>query len=129
MCKAVIAHKDHFNHEYQAWVRTLDYFLQENASLKTRLAQVVDINTDKNFVDLAEHFQNEFLLNDEFIKEMQHDIRYQHDSLKRQALAGQTAGDSGFNQHQTKLRNEMERFEKKFANLRTEFNQYLVSLL
>ncbi|HAN65497.1 MAG TPA: hypothetical protein DCQ34_04120 [Chitinophagaceae bacterium] len=125
-----ISGKEHYLHEYQAWNRALSYLLEENAYLKTRLAQVLDINTDKQFVDLAEHFQNSFIFNDELIREMEIDIRAQQEILKKSAMADLLKGDQeAFVKKQDKLRNEMEYFEKKFSQMKNEFNHYLVSHL
>ena len=125
-----ISGKEHYMHEYQAWNRALSYLLQENAYLKTRLAQVLDINTDKQFVDLAEHFQNSFIFNDELIRELEKDIRAQQEILKKADIADLLEKDQqAFVKKQDKLRNEMEYFEKKFSQMKNEFNHYLVSHL
>lgn len=124
-----ISGKEHYIHECQAWSRALEYFLQENAYMKTRLSQVVDTNTDKNFVDLAEHFQNGFLLNDEFIKDLLVDIRKQQETLKKMSDNNTLGSERLINKSQVKLRNEMQHFEKKFSLMKDEFNQYLVSHL
>lgn len=125
-----ISGKEHYLHEYQAWSRALSYLLQENAYLKTRLAQVLDINTDKQFVDLAEHFQNSFIFNDELIRELEKDIRTQQETLKKSDMATIPDKDrDAFIKKQDKLRNEMEYFEKKFSLMKNEFNHYLVSHL
>lgn len=129
MATVKISGKDHFLHEYQAWTRALDYLLQENTYLKTRLAQAVDSYTDKHFVEHAEHYQNIFLQNDDFIKEMQRDIRAQHDFLKNLSDSNSTVSDKVIQKKQIKLRNEMEHFERKFSQVKNEFNRYLVSLL
>jgi len=124
-----ISGKDQFIHEYQAWTRALDYLLQENSYLKTRLAQVVDNNTDKQFVALAEHYHNLFLQNDDFIKEMLRDIRVQQEFLKNLTDSHSVAPEKAILKKQVKLRNEMEHFERKFSQMKNEFNQYLVSHL
>ena len=66
---------EHYRHEYLTWERMLDFFKQENAFLKTRLSQVVDKKTDRDFLAYAEHFQNQFIIKDEFI-EMRFNITF-----------------------------------------------------
>lgn len=100
----------------------LDYFKQENTFLKNRLAEVVDQRTDKDFLALAEQFQNKFIIKDEYIDELRHDINAQENILSRKE---EIVIDNTLVKRQEKLRNEMEYFEKDFNQLRNEFNKYL----
>ena len=53
-----------FEHEYNAWMRKIEFFSQENALLKYRLSEMVDNNEGNNFLQMAKYFQNELLLKD-----------------------------------------------------------------
>jgi len=114
--------------ECMAWERLLDFFKQENSYLKTRLSEVLDNKTDKDFLALAEHFQNQFILKDEFVDEMLHDAREQEKNLH--ILAEKKAAiEERLIKKQQKMRNEMEFLEKDFNRMKNEFNKYLVSVL
>ena len=114
--------------ECMAWERLLDFFKQENSHLKTRLSEVLDNKTDKDFLALAEHFQNQFILKDEFVDEMSHDVREQEQNLL--ILADKKATiEERLIKKQQKIRNEMEFLEKDFNRMKNEFNKYLVSVL
>ena len=89
---------------------------------KNRLAEVVDQNIDKAFLALAEQFQNKFIIKDEFIDELRHDISTQGNNL---IMKDKTLVDDKLIKRQEKLRNEMEYFEKDFIQLKNEFNKYL----
>jgi hypothetical protein len=117
---------DQFHHENKTWSRMLDFFKQENSILKNRLSEVLDLSMDKNFLALAEQFQNKFILKDEYIDELRHDIN-EHD----QGLINNVESivDIKLTRRQEKLRNEMEYFEKDFNNLKNEFNKYLSTAL
>lgn len=119
---------DQYLHENMTWQRALDFYLQENSFLKTRLSQVLDINTDKEFIAQAEHFQNSFIHNDECIKDMQTDI-ISLQRLLKDASKGLKYDEQKITANHRKLHNEMGYFEKNFAGLKNEFNQYLGSLL
>jgi hypothetical protein len=118
--------KDHFLHENQTWSRALDFYLQENSYLKTRLSQVVDSDPGSEFVPVAEQFNNNFIQNDEYINDLKKDVLDLGQILKR-AVAGSETDESKLLVKQKKLRNEMQHFEKKFVELKNIFNQYLVS--
>lgn len=120
---------EQFRYEHASWLRLLDFFKQENAYLKTRLAEVLDNNADKEFLAYAEHFQNQFIIKDEFIDELKHDINHMAHVYENRPVVSKKEADKKMESRQTKLRNEMEYFEKDFVNLKNEFNKYVVSIL
>ncbi len=126
MASATSSKPEQFLHETKTWSRLLEFFKQENAYLKTRLAAVVDQKTNKDFLALAEQFQNKFIINDEVIDELRHDINLQENGFTK---TGSTACDYKIISKQDKFRNEMEYFEKNFLGLKNEFNKYLSSAL
>lgn len=121
-----ISKTEQFHHENKTWARLLEFFKQENYFMKNRLSEVLDHSVDKDFLALAEQFQNKFILKDEYIDELRHDIN------KQDQLLTNSSGvpvDNKLTKTQGKLRNEMEYFEKDFYNLKNEFNKYLHSVL
>ncbi|MEO6733343.1 MAG: hypothetical protein ABIN01_19125 [Ferruginibacter sp.] len=118
----------HFLHENVAWKRLFDFLIQENSYLKTRLSEVVDNATDKIFIANAEHFQNEFLLKDEYIMDIGNDIKMQERNL-HMAIMENRSPDEKIYKKQDKLRNEIASLEKNFSALRSEFNKYLLSIV
>jgi hypothetical protein len=119
---------EQFLHENTTWKRLLEFFIQENSFLKTRLSEVVDKETDKSLIAEAEHFQTEFILKDEYIHDIEHDIKEQEKGLKT-TLAQKAVPDYKTCKKQDKLRNEMTYLEKEFSQLKTQFNKYLLSLV
>lgn len=128
MGKIKISGVDQFLHEILTWERALDFYKQENSFLKTRLSQVVDKNTDKAFIALAEYFNNRFISSDEYISDIIQDIRFQKNAIDAH-LKNKLKVDQKMDVLQTKLRSEMERLETKINLLNSEFNKQLVSYL
>lgn len=126
MSPVKISKPEQFSHENKTWSRLLEFFKQENTFLKNRLAEVVDQRTDKEFLALAEQFQNKFILKDEYIDELRNDIKTQNFDLLG---CKDCLEDSKPAKRQEKLRNEMEYLEKDFNKLKNEFNKYLSSVL
>jgi len=117
---------DQFHHENKTWIRLLDFFKQENYFMKNRLSEALDNNVDKDFLALAEQFQNKFILKDEYIDELRHDIN------KLDEIVSNNSGEwisNTVTKTRLKLRNEMEYFETDFSKLRNDFNKYLSSVL
>ena len=121
-----ISNTEQFHHENKTWIRLLEFFKQENYFMKNRLSEVLDHSVDKGFLALAEQFQNKFILKDEYIDELRHDINNQ-DQILTDSYG--TLIDNKLTKTQEKLRNEMEYFEKEFCMLKNEFNTYLSSVL
>ena len=126
MAEVEISKPGQFSYENRSWIRLLEFFKQENSLLKNRLAEVVDQQADRDFLALAEQFQNKFIIKDEFIDELRHDVNIQLQEIIK-------TDDSSTNQKLIKkqgmLRNEMEYFEKEFTSLKNEFNKYLSDYL
>ncbi|MBC7421841.1 MAG: hypothetical protein H7334_00130 [Ferruginibacter sp.] len=116
---------EQFLHENTTWKRLLDFFIQENSFLKTRLSEVVDKKNDTLFIIEAERFQNEFILKDEFLQDMWRDIKEQQSKLQSLQHNKQEA-DSRITKRQQKLRNEIAFLEKDFPTLKNKFNKYLL---
>jgi seryl-tRNA synthetase len=126
MANDIISKPDQFHHENKTWRRLLEFLKQENIILKNRLAEVVDYRMDKEFLALAEQFQNKFIIKDEYIDELRHDINEQAEDLIK---IKDHFTNNKLIKRQEKLRNEMEYFEKDFSNLKNEFNKYLSTVL
>jgi hypothetical protein len=106
--------------EYKRWEILLSTIKNENAFLIVRLSEVLEQKQDKEFIPKAEYFQNEFITKDEYIKELENDIR-----VELQLLVG--TGKTGIpvkslKKHE-KLRNEITYLQRNFYNLCTEFNK------
>ena len=126
MSPVKISKTEQFHHENKTWIRLLEFFKQENYFMKNRLSEVLDHSVDKDFLALAEQFQNKFILKDEYIDELRHDINKQ-DQILTDSYGGML--DNKMTKTQEKLRNEMDYFEKDFYRLKNEFNTYLSSVL
>jgi hypothetical protein len=119
---------EQYLHENMGFQRALDFYLQENAFLKTRLAQVIDNNADPDFLPLAEHYQNNFVHNDDCIRVMQGDIMKLQRLLK-DSIAGKYADIKTLANQHKKLQQEMVQFESSFSEQKKQFNRYLVTLM
>lgn len=117
-----------FQHENQTWERLLEFLKQENAFLKNRLSEVLDQNTNKDFLPQAEHYQNLFIVKDEFMDEMRHDVHEQEAALKKMKGSDKDIIETKLVKMQEKLRNEMEFLERDFVKIKNEFNKYLLSV-
>jgi hypothetical protein len=118
-----------YHHENLTWVRSLEFFKQENSFLKNRLSEVVDITSDRDVLAQAEHFQNQFIIKDEFLDQLRHDVHEQERILTEKYVRTGNVVDDYVSNRQRKLREQMEYLERDFSSLRNEFNRYLTVTL
>ena len=108
-------------HELMSWLRLVEFYRQENALLKYRLSELVDNSDDNNFLQLAEYFQNEFLLKDESLKRLIKNIQEYSDLVENVE-----ARSSHLLTSHNILRKEILQFEKKYSSLSTDFNEKML---
>ena len=118
---------DQYQHENNMWLRSLEFLKQENNHLINRLTEVVDKTSDKVFLAHAEHFQNQFIIKNEFMDELKHEVNEQLQLAREyQKKSVEKAGHPPtFLEIQNNLREQMSYLEKDFTNLRNEFQDYV----
>ena len=106
--------------EQKSWERSLQFFKQENALLKYRLSEMVDISEGNGFLKLAEYFQTKLLQKDvkleKLIKKL-HAIAETFDQFSSCEIPGELL------LQQKQLREEVLQIEKDFLVLSKEFNE------
>ena len=119
----------HLRYNTASWKRALEFILQENAFLKTRLGEMLNLdNAAGDYLEIIEQYQNSFVQNDEIINFMRRDI----DSLEK-LLAKCSHEDDRLEksvlQKLKKLNGDLKELEKKFNSEKMKFNNYLEDIL
>ena len=117
---------EQYHHEAMTWLRSIDFYKQENSHLMNRLSEVVDGTTDRDFLAQAEHFQNQFIIKDEFMDILRHDVNEQQSRLMEKHRKREPFLDKSLETSQLGLREQVAYLEKDFTELRNDFNRYLV---
>lgn len=107
--------------EYKRWEILLSTLKNENAFLILKLSEVLDEKEDREFISKAEYFQNEFITKDEYIKDLENDIRSE---LRLIGGIKDKISAKILKKHE-KLKNEIRYLQTNFSNLRVEFDQCL----
>jgi hypothetical protein len=114
-----------YKHESDTWKRYLQFIQQENNYLKTRLSHVLQSDTDHEFLERAEYFQNRFIAEDDTVNMIRQDI-YELDSLLQ---SNHQSNDVSFlkmlQKKLKKMQKDIDIVERQFSKLKTDFNQYL----
>lgn len=114
-------HSDH-----TLWINTLDFCKQEITILEHRMEEIAQRNTGNEVMAELEHFQNQFILQNEVIDEMRHHLKEHENALAKEAKEHPIAIDHKLFTDHGHHREAMATFEKLYRELKAEFMQWLV---
>jgi hypothetical protein len=111
--------------DHHQWLRSLEFYKEEFKILDERLQEIMQRNNGKETMALAEHFQNQFLIQRNNIDELKHNI-HEHENLVAMDVrehAGKMKNTRVLDHDEIKA--EFETLEKLIKNLRVEYNLFL----
>jgi hypothetical protein len=112
----------HFDHA--AWINKLKFYRDEITILTKRLEEISSKNNRKDVLALVDHFQNQFLIQENNINNILHLIKRDEKKLTLEMAAHPVAVDHKKKDDHFKEREDVETFEKSFNDLRTEFKTF-----
>ena len=111
-------------YESDTWKRLIGFMVEENIYQKTRLAEILKNNFNKNLLEEVENFQNSFIKEDELIRLLRHDIAELDKLIVKEIFEdGKDIGE--IDKIQKKLRENIIVAQRQFSELKIEFNTYL----
>jgi hypothetical protein len=115
----------HLGNAHQEWLRALDFYEKELDILKGRLAEVTVKNTSMDSRAGSEHFQNQFIVQQNNIDEMKHAInQHAHLVFKDAKDHVGRVEEARIDEHH-KIEADVASFEKVIKELRKEFNLFV----
>ncbi len=117
-----------YRHESDTWKRYLQFIQQENNHLKNRLSQVLQADTDYEFLERAEYFQNKFISEDDTVNMLRQDI-HELDKILAKETGDDTVVLKEMQKRLKKMHKDMEIVEKQFNKLKSDFNLYLTETI
>ena len=124
----VLAKTNQFLYELNTWLRALAFMQDETANLKNRMAEVVSDNLDRSVLPQMENYQNLFLQEDAILALLKHDVQQQINLLQIKADGGDHF-EKQVVKNQLRIRSEMQKAERQFNQLRSDFNGYVSDAL
>ena len=116
-------HKEHVD-----WSEHLNFFKDEIGSFKHKLEEIVTNNSETRILAQVEHFQNQFIRQEEVIDELMHEINVEEDKVVRNAK-GDVESDHTLGDENMELVDQMKTFDKIYDELKDEFNQFVKNAL
>jgi hypothetical protein len=110
--------------EHHAWQAKILGFRSELKLLNRDLSGIVSKHTPREVPAEAEHFQNQFILQNDVLDIMRHDFKQYENLLEaNMEKPGKDETGSILQMHQDHIQ-RLENFEKLFDELKSEFSQF-----
>ncbi len=113
-------HKD-----FQTWISDLTFWEDELKIFTGQLEEVSSKNTAQDVKMEVEKFQNQFIIQQNEIDILKHEINLKERELEEEVKSNPVATDHRKVEDDTKLRERFEIFQPIFKNMREEFQQFL----
>ena len=117
----------HFEHNQ--WKRELFFWEDELKSFQNRLEDLLKRWTKKEMLVQLEHYQNQFILQDEVINTLQEDIHIHEISIAAASKKGKDLLDTALVKKHIEFRNRMEVQRHIYRDLKKEFFKFLTKYM
>lgn len=111
--------------EFTTWTKNLEFYRDEIKTYNSRLEEIVSRNSKIEVTSKVEHFQNQFIRQNEVIDELIHDIHAEEHKIAENAQENNVATDHRKAEVNTGLQSRMETFDKIYAELKDEFTRFM----
>ena len=118
-------HIDVLHFEHVVWMKNMQFYYDEVRVFENRLEELVSRNTKTEVTSQIEHFQNQFIGQKEVAQELISKCKDHDKFLANQAKDHPIAIDHVLFADHTKLRDEMETYDKIYRELKTEYLSFL----
>ena len=118
----------HYVFENKSWIRLVEFLIQENAIMKTRLSEVMDQIHDRESLAIAEHFQDKFITKDDVFEHLINDLKIESKKWEQYKKNDPTILMSELSLSHKMHRLDIERLEQALDILKKDYNTFLASL-
>jgi hypothetical protein len=118
-------HIDELHFEHRLWMNNMNFYRDEVTIFENRLGEIIQRNTKTEVTAQVEHFQNQFIRQREVAEELISKCKDHDKFLANQAKNHPIAIDHVLFADHTKLRDEVEMFDKIYRELKVEFMRFL----
>jgi predicted nucleic acid-binding Zn-ribbon protein len=115
--------------EHGEWKKNLEFVRDEIKTFKNRLEEVASQNSKTEVMAKLEQFQNQFIRHEEVIDELVHDVNAEEHKIVENAKANNVATDHRKADENEELVGRINRFDKIYQDLKSDFNRYLTEVL
>lgn len=106
--------------QHTAWKKTLLFYIDDIKTIEYRLKEVIGKNNDKEVLAMAEHFQNQLILQKNRAAEILHSIKESLNRIEAEVNNHPVATDHRKMELNSKLRDEVADYANHFNPFRHE---------
>lgn len=117
------------HHQSTDWLREIEFYKQELTILKNRLGEVSVKNTSTEVAAQVEHFQNKFIMFDEQLDILRHDINQRLSEVDAIVKTKPEHIGEKFNTEEDDVDERVQYQKKSIADTRLEFNKFLSKVM
>jgi hypothetical protein len=121
---AVIYNSDLF-FEHKQWRRELFFWEDEIKSFKNRLSELVVRWTDKKMLAKLEHYQNQFIIQENIINKLLEEINVHETNIAAHYKKGEDVLNQFLVKKHIEFRNHMDNQRRIYTDLKKEFYHFL----
>ena len=111
------------NFDHELWDNEMKFYRNELEIFEHRLEQDVVRLSDRMALQELEHFQNQFIRQNEVLDILNKRVRVNRKAIARESINGEVNNASLFDEYKA-LREEFEVFEKIYYNLKRKFMDF-----
>lgn len=120
---------DFLHKECKEWLSELDLYNSELKIFRARLKEVAGKNSSAVILKQVEHFQNQFILQQEALETIRHEISVHDQAVARELEAHKILDEQDYPGDQFELRHKIFMQGKLFRELKHEFYNFLGEVL
>ena len=109
------------NFDHELWDNEMKFYRNELEIFEHRLEQDVVRLTDRDALRELEHFQNQFIRQNEVLDILNKKVRKNRKRIARESIDGRVPDDHDLIKNYVSLRDEFEMFEKIYYSLKRKF--------
>jgi hypothetical protein len=117
------------HNEHSTWIKKLEFYRDEMKTYNHRLEEIITRNTKTSITAQVEHFQNQFIRQNEVIDELKHDINAEEHKIVENAKQNNVATDHRKFEENEELVDRMQMFDKIFDELKADFTRFAANAL
>lgn len=115
--------------DHTEWLNKLSFYQDELTVMQSRIEEVSAKNSSPDVTSFIESFQNQLIIQKEQVDILKHEINQEEATLENAVKNNPVAVDHRKMPDQEKLREQMESFEKIFADLRKTLAEFIAKWL
>lgn len=120
-------HLEELHSEHLSWLSEAKFYADELGIFQKRLEEVASKNTDTAIKAQIEHFQNQFIIQQDQMANLNHEAKIHEEWLANYAKENPVAVDHHlFADHQA-THAKIDAFKKIYTDIKEEFNHFLVA--